>query len=65
MRVLKSADRRLLVLTYFAMKTCVINTHPLKQFPSIAKKLKKNGAAPLLFHFGIDVEFKGVALFEI
>jgi len=44
------------------MKTYVINTHPLKQFPSIAKELKKNGAAPLLFHFGIDVELKGVAL---
>ncbi|MEJ6780664.1 MAG: hypothetical protein QNK86_14445 [Akkermansiaceae bacterium] len=33
------------------MKTYVINTHPLKQFPSIAKELKKNGTAPLLFHF--------------
>ena len=44
------------------MKTYVINTHPLKQFPSIAKELKKNGANPLSFHFGTDVELKGVAL---
>lgn len=44
------------------MKTYVINTHPLKQFPAIARELKKNGADPLLFHFGIDVELKGVAL---
>ena len=44
------------------MKTYVINTHPLKQFPTIAKELKKNGTDPLLFHFGIDVELKGVAL---
>lgn len=44
------------------MKTYVINTHPLKQFPSIAKELKKNGSSALLFHFGVDVELKGVAL---
>lgn len=44
------------------MKTYVINTHPLKQFPSIAKELKKNGDDSLSFHFGIDVELKGVAL---
>jgi transposase len=44
------------------MKTYVINTHPLKQFPSIAKELKKNGNDPLSFHFGTDVELKGVAL---
>jgi len=44
------------------MKTYVINTHPLKQFPSIAKELKKNGSDPLSFHFGTDVELKGVAL---
>ena len=46
------------------MKTYVINTHPLKQFPSIAKELKKNGSSALLFHFGVDVELKGVALID-
>ena len=44
------------------MKTYVINTHPLKQFPSISKELKKNGTSTLSFHFGVDVELKGVAL---
>lgn len=44
------------------MKTYVINTHPLKQFLSISKELKKNEKSLLSFHFGIDVELKGVAL---
>jgi transposase len=44
------------------MKTYVINDHPLKKFTSIAKELKKNGASALSFHFGVDVELKGVAL---
>lgn len=44
------------------MKTYVINTHPLKQFPSIVKELKKNAGKSLLFHLGLDVELKGVAV---
>ena len=44
------------------MKKYVINTHPLKHFHSISKEIKKNGSSPLSFHFGIDVEVKGVAL---
>lgn len=44
------------------MKTYVINTHPLKQFPSIVKELKKNTGKPLLFHIGTDVELKGIAI---
>jgi len=44
------------------MKTYVINTRPLDHFHSISKELKKNGSSLLSFHFGVDVELKGVAL---
>ena len=44
------------------MKKYVINTRPLDHFPSISRELKKNGSSLLSFHFGSDVELKGVAL---
>jgi transposase len=62
MSVFKSADRRSLVQTYSEMKTYVINTHPLMQFPSIVKELKKNAGKSLLFHIGLDAELHYVAV---